>query len=148
MYKHILVPTDGSPLSGKAARAAARLARQCGARLTAIHAIAPLGHPMVLDGLPYDSEFSTEAYEKAMRRHADEALGKVKAEAAANEVECDTVSVMEGNPWEAIVKAARSRKCDLIVMASHGRSGLKAVLLGSETTKVLTHSTTPVLVCR
>jgi nucleotide-binding universal stress UspA family protein len=148
MYKHILVPTDGSTLSNKAARAAAKLARDTGARLTAIYAIPPLGQPMVLDGFAYDTGYSQEAYEKDMRRYADKALSKVKAEAAANEVKCDAISVIEGNPWEAIVKAARTKKCDLIVMASHGRRGIQGVLLGSETTKVLTHSKTPVLVCR
>lgn len=148
MYKHILVPTDGSPLSNKAARAAARLARETGARLTAIYAIPPLGTPIVYDGFVYDTSYSQEQYEKGMRKHADKALQKVKSEAEAQAVKCDAISVIEGNPWEAIIKAAKSKKCDLIVMASHGRRGLQGVLLGSETTKVLTHSKTPVLVCR
>jgi len=148
MYKHILVPTDGSPLSNKAARAAAKLARKTGARLTAIYAIAPLGPPTVLDGFVYDPAYSQERYEKAMREYAGKALAKVKDEAASNDVECDAVSVIERNPWEAIVKAAKKKKCDLIVMASHGRHGLEGLLLGSETTKVLTHTSTPVLVCR
>lgn len=148
MYKHILVPTDGSTLSNKAARTAARLARATGARLTAIYAIPPLGTPMVFDGYVYDASYSAEAYEQGMRKHADRALAKVKAEAASQEVKCDAISVIEGNPWEAIIKAAKAKRCDLIVMASHGRRGLQSVLLGSETTKVLTHSKTPVLVCR
>jgi nucleotide-binding universal stress UspA family protein len=148
MYKHILVPTDGSALSNKAARAAAKLARETGGRLTAIYAIPPLGQPMVLDGFVYDAAYSQEAYEEGMRKFADKALSKVKEEANANQVKCDAISVIEGNPWEAIVKAAKAKKCDLIVMASHGRRGLQGVILGSETTKVLTHSKTPVLVCR
>jgi nucleotide-binding universal stress UspA family protein len=148
MYRHILVPTDGSALSNKAARTAARLAQATGARITALYAIPPLGTPMVFDGYPYESAYSAEAYEKGMRKHADKALAKVRAEAEANQVKCDAISVIEGNPWEAIIKAAKSKKCDLIVMASHGRRGLQGVLLGSETTKVLTHSKTPVLVCR
>jgi nucleotide-binding universal stress UspA family protein len=148
MYKHILVPTDGSSLSNKAARAAARLAHETGARLTAIYAIPPMGQPMVFDGFVYDTSYSQEQYEQGMRKHADKALQKVKSEAAAQSVKCDAISVIEGNPWEAIIKAAKSKKCDLIVMASHGRRGLQGVLLGSETTKVLTHSKTPVLVCR
>ena len=148
MYKHILVPTDGSALSNKAARTAARLARDTGARITAIYAIPPLGQPMVFDGFVYDTALSQEQYEKGMRKHADKALARVKAEAEANQVKCDAISVIEGNPWEAIIKAAKAKRCDLIVMASHGRRGLQGVLLGSETTKVLTHSKTPVLVCR
>jgi nucleotide-binding universal stress UspA family protein len=148
MYKHILVPTDGSTLSNKAARAAAKLARATGARLTALYAIPPLGQPMVLEGFVYDTSYSQEQYEKGMRKHAGKALRKVRDEAEAQSVKCDAISVIEGNPWEAIIKAARAKKCDLIVMASHGRRGLQGVLLGSETTKVLTHSKTPVLVCR
>ena len=148
MYKHILVPTDGSPLSNKAARAAARLAAATGARITAIYAIPPLAPPIGVDNFVYDPGLNAEGYEASMRKYADKALKKVKAEAEANGVKCDAVSVIQGQPWEAIIKAAQSKKCDLIVMASHGRRGLQALLLGSETTKVLTHSKTPVLVCR
>jgi len=148
MYKHILVPTDGSPLSAKAARAAADLAAKTGARITALHAIAPLATPLYPEALIYDPGLTNEGYEQHMRAHADKLLGKVKAEAASRQVACDTVTVVDGRPWDAIVKASHDHKCDLIVMASHGRSGLEGLLLGSETTKVLTHSKTPVLVCR
>lgn len=148
MYKHILVPTDGSPLSNKAARTAARLARATGARLTAIYAIPPMAPPIGVDNFVYDSGLTNEGYEKDMRKYADRILRKVKAEAEAQEVKCDAISVIQGHPWEAIIKAAQSKKCDLIVMASHGRKGLQGLLLGSETNKVLTHSKTPVLVCR
>ena len=148
MYKHILVPTDGSALSGRAAKAAAALAKSTGARITALYAIPPLGQPMVVDGFVYDTEYSRKAYEEGMRKHADKALQKVRTEAHAQGVKCDAISVIEGNPWEAIVKATRAKKCDLVVMASHGRRGLQGLILGSETTKVLTHTKTPVLVCR
>ena len=148
MYKHILVPTDGSPLSNKAVRAAAQLAASTGARMTAIYAIPPLAPPIGVDNFVYDPGLTAEGYEKDMRKYADKVLKKVKAEAESHNVPCEAVSVIQGHPWEAIIKAAQSKKCDLIVMASHGRRGLEAVILGSETTKVLTHSKTPVLVCR
>lgn len=149
MYEHILVPTDGSPLSLKAARAAADLAKAVGAKMTAIYAIPPYTPPSGGDGLIYYAEaLSPKVYEAHMKKHAEAALAKVQKEAKAAGVACEAVSVVEDAPWNAIVKAAKSRKCDLIVMASHGRRGLSGLLLGSETTKVLTHSKTPVLVCR
>jgi nucleotide-binding universal stress UspA family protein len=148
MYQHILVPTDGSPASERAAASAAALAHATGARLTALYAIAPIGTPMVLDAFPYESPASAEAYERRMREYADQALAKVQAAASAKGVTCDAISVIHGHPWEAIVDAAKAKGCDLIVMASHGRRGLEALILGSETTKVLTHANVPVLVCR
>ena len=147
MYKHLLVPTDGSLLSELAAKSAAGLAATTGARITAIYAISPLGQPLAVDGFPYDA-YSQEAYERGMRLYAEKALTKVKGIAAAAGVECEAVSVIEGNPWEAIIKAASAKNCDLVVMASHGRRGVQGILLGSEATKVLTHSKIPVLVCR
>jgi nucleotide-binding universal stress UspA family protein len=149
MFKHILVPTDGSALSLKAVKAAAALAKFHKAKITAIHVIAPYSPPTGGDGIIYYPEsFSPLEYKKAMEKHAQKALAKVAAAAAAAKVPCVTVSVTHDQPWEAIVENARKRKCDLIVMASHGRRGLAGLLLGSETSKVLTHSRTPVLVCR
>ena len=149
MYQNILVPTDGSPLSAKAAKAAADLAKVTGAKITAIYAIPPYSPPSGGDGLIYYAEaLSPKTYEAHMQKHAEKALEKVEKEAKAAGVACDTVSVVEDAPWNAIIKAAKSKKCDLIVMASHGRRGLSGLILGSETTKVLTHSKTPVLVCR
>jgi nucleotide-binding universal stress UspA family protein len=146
MYKHILVPTDGSTLSLKAARAAAGLATQLKARMTAIYVMPPFSPPMSAEGVVFHAAYSTSEYEKGMRKNAEKALAKVVA--AAGKVHCATYAVFHVNPWEAIIKAAASKKCDLIVMASHGRKGLAGLLLGSETQKVLTHSKTPVLVCR
>jgi nucleotide-binding universal stress UspA family protein len=149
MYRNILVPTDGSPLSAKAAKAAAELAKNFGAKITAIYSIPPYTPPSGGDGLIYYAEaLSPKTYEAHMQKHADKALDKVEQEAKAAGVECERYSVIEDAPWNAIIKAAKSKKCDLIVMASHGRRGLSGLLLGSETTKVLTHSKTPVLVCR
>ena len=149
MYRHILVPTDGSPLSNRAAKAAARLARQHNARITAVYAIEPYTPSSYgIDAIAYTAVYSPKDYEAGMRKVADKALAKVRAAAAAEEVPFTGISVIQRRPWEAIVNAARQKKCDLIVMASHGRRGVEGLLLGSETQKVLTHTKTPVLVCR
>ena len=145
MYKHILVPTDGSKLSLKAAREAAMLAAPLNARITALYVIAPFTPPMAAEGIAFRLQRQVREYEQGMRKHADIALAKVAKGAGGK---CDTASVIHVNPWEAIISAAKGKKCDLIVMASHGRRGISALLLGSETQKVLTHSKTPVLVCR
>lgn len=146
MYKHILVPTDGSTLSLKAARAAAGLAARLKARVTAVYVIPPFSPPMSSEGVVFHAAYSAGEYEKGMRKTADKALAKV--EAAVGKVPFTGVAVFHVNAWEAIIKTASTKKCDLIVMASHGRKGLAGLLLGSETQKVLTHSKTPVLVCR
>ena len=145
MYKHILVPTDGSPLSLKAAKTAAKLAPRLKARVTALYVIPPYMPPVGAEGIAFRMQYAIRDYEKDMRATADKALAKV---VAAVGDKCDTAAVFHDNPWQAIIKAADGKKCDLIVMASHGRRGLSAMLLGSETQKVLTHSKTPVLVCR
>ena len=149
LYKHILVPTDGSTLSLKAARTATRLAARLGAKIAAVYVIAPYTPPMGVDGFIYIPEaMSPQRYDQAMKAHADKALSKVVAIAARAHVSCAKLAVGDARPWKGIVDTARAKNCDLIVMASHGRGGLSGVLLGSETTKVLTHSKTPVLVCR
>lgn len=149
MYKHILVPTDGSELSLKAVTTATRLAHGMNARITALHVIEPYKAPLPEESISaFRPMMSPGDYLKAAETRAGELLGKVKAAAAAEDVECDTLCATEDRPWEAIIGAARSRNCDLIVMASHGRKGLAGLLLGSETHKVLTHTSTPVLVCR
>jgi nucleotide-binding universal stress UspA family protein len=149
MYKHILVPTDGSTLSLKAAKAAVDLATVHKARITAIHVMAPYVPPTAGDGLIYYPEsFSPQQYRKAVEEEARKALAKVGSAAQAKKVRFDSIAVTDSQPWQAIVEAAKKKKCDLIVMASHGRRGIAGLLLGSETTKVLTHSRIPVLVCR
>jgi nucleotide-binding universal stress UspA family protein len=149
MYKHLLVPTDGSTLSLKAAKAAVDLARVHKARITAIHVMAPYVPPTMADGMIYYPEtFSPQEYKKAVEAEARKALAKVASAAAAKKVRFDSLAVTHAQPWQAIIAAAKRRKCDLIVMASHGRRGIAGLLLGSETTKVLTHSRIPVLVCR
>ena len=148
MYRHILVPTDGSPLSLKAAKEAARLAKSHNAKITAFYVIppytAPHGEAMIL----CPDLFSKAEYKKQTETYASAALAKVEAEARKEGVCVDQTFATAEAPWKGIVDAAQSRHCDLIVMSSHGRRGLDHLLLGSETLKVLTHSKTPVLVCR
>jgi len=145
-YRNILVPTDGSKLSLKAAREAAALARSLKAKLTAVYVMPQWTPPMLVEGTGLPAEaFDERAFLKATEATARSALDKVEAAANAEEVTIESLAVRDDEPWKGIVKAAR--KCDLIVMASHGRTGLEAVLLGSETRKVLAHATKPVLVC-
>lgn len=149
MFGHILVPTDGSSLSLAAARTAVELAGIHKSRITAIHVMAPYVLPAAPDGMMYYPEsFSPEEYRKAATKEAEKALGKVKALAEAAKVPFEETAVTHGEPWQAIVEAAKKGKCDVVVMASHGRRGIAGLLIGSETTKVLTHSKIPVLVCR
>ena len=149
MYRNILVPTDGSPLSLKAAKEAAQLAKAQKAKVTAYYAIAPFVYPPAGEGLIVSPElFSEKEYAKRMKKFAGEALSEVEAVAKKAGVEFEATSAIADSPWKGIIDAAAAKKCDLIVMASHGRRGLEGLLLGSETMKVLTHSKTPVLVCR
>jgi nucleotide-binding universal stress UspA family protein len=149
LFKHILVPTDGSRLSTQAAKYAVRLARGAKARLTVLHVIPPFSIPIYMDGIaPFPELYSPEAYKKSTEISTRKLLAKVEALASSAGVRCDPVFVTGETPWQSIVKTARKRRCDLVVMASHGRGGVAAVVLGSETTKVLAHSKTPVLVCR
>ena len=146
MYKHILVPTDGSKLSLKALKAAGELAGRLKARVTAIYVMVPFMPSTESDAVAFYPSYSARDYEKEVRKVADAALARAKS--AAGEVKFEGVAEFGASPWEAIVKAAKGRKCDLIGMASHGRRGLAGLLLGSETQKVLIHSKIPVLVCR
>jgi nucleotide-binding universal stress UspA family protein len=148
MYKHILVPTDGSRLSTRAIRAAAKLAKGFGARLTGLYVVPPYVPPVYGEAVIYVPEVSPKRYREITGREAKKALAAVEVEAQAAGIECKTLSATAEQAWQGIIRTARAHRCDLIVMASHGRRGLTGLLLGSETTKVLTHSKTPVLVCR
>jgi nucleotide-binding universal stress UspA family protein len=149
MYKHILVPTDGSALSDKAVEAAIKLAKLAGARVTAFHAIEPYplqgAYAAEASGV---AELQPEVFAERSEEYAKRVLDTVAAAAAAAKVECTTGYATSRSASQAIVEKARKENCDLIVMASHGRRGLEGFLLGSETQKVLTHSTIPVLVYR
>lgn len=149
MFKHILVPIDDSRLALKAARYALRAARASGAKVTALHVIPPFRAPAFIDGVvPYPELYSPVAYRKSTESYSRKLLARVEKLAKAARVRCAGVLVTGEQPWRSIIRAARGKRCDLIVMATHGRGGLAAVVLGSQTNKVLTHSKTPVLVCR
>ena len=147
MFKHILVPTDGSELSRQTLRRAISFAREAGARVTAFFAkpeypIAYFGEGALIDPT------TPEKFAELADQQASEYLGEVTALCQEAGVECATVSATSDIPYEAIIEAAEKAGCDLIFMASHGRRGFSGFLLGSETNKVLTHSKIPVLVYR
>lgn len=149
MYKHILVSTDGSKLSLKAVKEAGELARTCKAKVTAVYVIEPY-MPRIADEsmVPLTLSRDQAAYKKISEKAASDALAKAAKDLAAAKVKCTGEFVADSMPWHGILEVAKKRKCDLIVMASHGRGGFAGLVLGSETHKVLAHSKTPVLVCR
>ena len=145
MFKHILLPTDGSAMSESASNKCIALAKEAGARISAIY-VAPEFH--VFAYAPEMVTDTPEQYRQYNEACAKKFLGYIERAAAEAGVACTTMSVANDHPYEAIVTAAREGGCDLICMASHGRKGLQGVLLGSETQKVLTHTDVPVLVYR
>jgi nucleotide-binding universal stress UspA family protein len=147
MFKHILIPTDGSRVSTEAAKAGVRLARRLGARVTGFFAAPPATPIVYRDALPVGYT-TPEHHEKMIRRAAQAHLTVIERAAKAAGVRCECVTVTSDFPAEAILEAATRRGCDLIFMASHSRRGLKGLLLGSQTHKVLAGSTVPVLVYR
>jgi nucleotide-binding universal stress UspA family protein len=147
MFKNILVPTDGSALSGRAIKRAVQLAKEQKARVTGFY-VGPAWSPKV-DGDSILSGFiSPEQHSAVVKKTADQYLGALKKAADAAGVPCKCLHAEGAYPYEKIVKAAQQNRCDLIVMASHGRRGISKLLLGSETAKVLAHSSVPVMVCR
>ncbi|HSD41840.1 MAG TPA: universal stress protein [Burkholderiales bacterium] len=147
MFKHILIPTDGSPLSRAAAAAGIELAGKLGARVTGLFA-APAPTPIVYRALIPVGYMTPDEHADLIRRAAKRYLETIAAEARRAGVKCETVSVTDEYPAHAILEMARKRRCDLIFMASHGRRGITDALLGSETQKVLHESRIPVLVYR
>ena len=147
MFTQILVSTDGSKLSDKAIRTAVRLAKASGASVSGAYVIPPYMPPRG-EAAIYIAGLSAQRYKTATQKEARKALAAIQVEAGMAGVPCRTMKLTAASPWEGIIAAARRNKCDLIVMASHGRRGLSGLILGSETTKVLTHSKIPVLVCR
>jgi nucleotide-binding universal stress UspA family protein len=147
MYKQILVATDGSKLSGKAVSHAVSLAQAVGAKLTAFYASPDYPLPAYADGVVYEP-VSKKEYAALASREAEKILAAVVSKAQAAGVHCTSAHSIAAAPWEAILAAAKKAKADAIVMASHGRRGVSALLLGSETQKVLTHSKIPVIVVR
>jgi nucleotide-binding universal stress UspA family protein len=149
IFRHILIPTDGSNLSEKAVHAGMTLAKTLNASVTAVHVFPSyLINLFVLsDTGPVDTRVQQEVWEAA-RRNGNKYLDHIETVAKSAGVKFDRVIAEGGNVWEGIVKTAQEKGCDLIVMAAHGRGGVAALLLGSETNKVLTHSKIPVLVYR
>lgn len=145
MFQHILLPTDGSTLSEGAVLKGVQLARSLGARVTGL-TVSPRFHLLTYrtDML----EDTRDEYERDSRIHAERHLAFVTRAAAECGVACETVGTSSDDVYQSIIDTARERDCDLIVMASHGRRGASALLLGSETNRVLTHSAIPVLVWR
>jgi len=147
MFKHILVPTDGSRLSAKTVKQAIKLAKSLGARVTGFYATPKYDSTYYSDGYILRAP-SAKAHEEATEKLARKCLSTIEVEAGVEKVPCEVMHVVSDSPYEAIIDAAKKKKCDLIFMASHGRRGLSGLVLGSETHKVLIHSKIPVLVCR
>ena len=145
MYKHIMIPTDGSELSENAILKGVALAKSMNAKVTGITISATFRaiavEPMMVTDTPGQ-------YKKDCEALAAKYLAVIEKAAKTAGVQYEGTHVFDDQPYEAIIGTAASKGCDLIVMASHGRRGMKALVLGSETTKVLTHSKIPVLVLR
>jgi nucleotide-binding universal stress UspA family protein len=144
MYKHILVPTDGSDLTKKAVDTAIGLAKALGATLYTMSVKEPFPYSAISEMQPVPPQEFFDAQE----RIAAERVEAVRASCVVAGLACETHTVEAVHPWEAIIEHAKDKGCDLIVMSSHGRRGVTALLLGSETQKVLTHTAIPVLVVR
>ncbi len=144
MYQRILVPTDGSEITGKAVATAISLAKALGAQLFTVSVKEPFPYSAISEMQPTPPQ---EFYD-AQERIAAERVAAVVAISEAAGVPCRGHTVEALHPWEAIIDHATKSQCDLLVMASHGRRGVSALLLGSETQRVLTHTTVPVLVVR
>ena len=145
MYKHILLSADGSELSERAARDGVRFAKSINARLTALHTT-PVFYPTET-GAHAAYEHALE-HERLSNHNAQQVLDAIERMARDADVAFDAVHRVSDSPWEVIINVAEERGCDLIFMASHGRRGISALLMGSETNKVLTHSKIPALIWR
>jgi nucleotide-binding universal stress UspA family protein len=150
MYQHILIPTDGSELAERAVTHGLLLAKFLGAAVTVIivEEPVPTGWWSVAQNRLADVADITAKYDEEIKKHSATVLDRAANAAKQAGVPCDTIQVQDVQPYQAIIATATDRGCDLIVMASHGRSGLSAAVLGSVTNKVATHTKTPVLVCQ
>jgi len=147
MFKHILIPTDGSAVAAKAIKAGVALAKEMGATVTGYYAIEPAPTHIYGEGYLADRKI-VEELDRRAREVAQRAVDQVSAAAKEAGVTAETVVDSAVQPYKGIVEAAQKSHCDAIFMASHGHRGLSGLLLGSVTQKVLTHSKTPVLVFR
>jgi len=145
MFRHILLPTDGTEISRDTARRAVAFAKDARAEITAVY-VKPVA------SFDYEGDLldpsAVDRIGHAAEKKAKEYLGFIKKLCRETGVECQTIASHGDHPYEEIINVARAKKCDLIFMASHGRRGLRSLLLGSETQKVLTHTSIPVLVYR
>lgn len=142
MYSHILIPTDGSELAERGVAHGMALAKSLGATVSVIFVVEPFSE--------VSSRFleAVVAYVEFRKQQATSVLDRVANEAKTAGISCQTIQVESGQPHQAIIAAAEDKGCDLIVMSSHGRSGLSMLLIGSVTNKVLTQAKIPVLVCQ
>ncbi|MGB8338270.1 MAG: universal stress protein [Burkholderiales bacterium] len=147
MFKHILLPTDGSERSEFTTAKGVEMARQMGARVTALHVMPTYPLIAYVDWGPIDP-VTEERFQQEAKQRAEMYLNNVSNAAKNAGVPSTTESRSSDHPWEAIIAVAKEKQCDLIFMASHGRRGLAGLLMGSETNKVLTHTDIPVLVWR
>ena len=147
MYTHILIPTDGSKLSAHAVAHGVAVAKAMGARVSGLF-VAPAPTPLVFEGLMPVDYMQPDEHAALSARAAEQHLGFIERAAQQAGVPYEGLTVVGEYPADAILQAAKQHRCDLIVMASHGRRGLAGIVLGSETQKVLAHAKIPVLVCR
>lgn len=147
MFKHILIPTDGSAVAGKAIQAGVTLAKEMGAKVTGFCAETPLIPLHKTPGFAIQQEVAAEL-ERRSREYAARSVAEIETAARAAGVVFEPLVVKSVEPYQAIIDAATDRKCDVICMGSHGHRGLTGLLLGSVTNKVLTHSKIPVVVFR
>ena len=145
MFKHILIPTDGSELSTNAIEKGIKFAASVGASITGLNVVPNL---QLLDYQLQILEETRQSLNEATKSRADAILEVLTKAAKAANVDCKVEVVVSDHPYKAIIDTAEKRRCDLILMASHGRRGIGGILLGSETHRVLTHSKIPVLVVR
>lgn len=146
MYKNILLPTDGSELAAKAVEHGITLAKTLGAKITVLMVTTPF-HTFSLEP-PAIMDSTADEYTRQMNERAAKITEAVAVAVRFAGLQAETAVVEHEHPYRAIIDTANSKGCDLVIMASHGRRGVAAVVLGSETVKVLTHSTIPVLVYR
>lgn len=145
MFRHLLVPTDGSPLSDKAVQGAINFAREVGARITTLSVAEPFPYSALSESAFLPDQLR---YEKQMQEHARQFVDSAAALASEAGVPCDTRVALSFSPYEEIIRNAEELGCDVIFMASHGRKGINRLFVGSETQKVLAHTTLPVMVFR
>jgi nucleotide-binding universal stress UspA family protein len=144
MFQRILVPTDGSDITQKSVQAAVRLAKSLGAEIHTLCVKEPFPYGAISEMQPTPPQEFFDAQERIATRH----VAAVAEACQASGVPCTALTVEGLHPWECIIAHAEQTGCDCIVMGSHGRRGISAVLLGSETQKVLTHTRIPVLIVR